>query len=618
MRNTLAYLALTTILLGCSHTQTEPAPLELRHHRADQAKDIATIHLSTILVWSWDDVTTAIQPEFSIDVNVTGPAIVATSQADEQYQRNSDITFGLSIGEPAGTTPSSVSQGGTVVSSGNSKAPKAGSSDSTANSADSGSGSAVNGGAGSSAQKNVSSGQSSTQSSGNGSASQNSKNAKATAGQQTLALSDAMTRLQATNALYQEAGLLNNFTKGLIQRPGYVPFIIRSQLTVLPKYRQEPYDLFVSLKVEPKVPPKTDLDQPAIVVVPLLVTDSIEAVQISDLSQLAQQIQLGLSAGISMEKITAQTRQSINQLSSSLSYRPNSLFAIGKSDVNELLVRMGANRFGNDYELEPLAHSISFVALINRKLLEKEGAEGAEFPLKITATPTYRDALIDDPDATKNDVVGGPITDSFVLLINPYAYRTGDQTFDWFCPADDSVVVVNDSATAATATVRGLLPWGNRQAYGDISGNLKDGRSVRFLSSLARQKDDGTMVLSWDSLSTAIPQSQWPRKWDFYLEARRLKTDANYKPDDPVSSCHMQVIVAETKSSNKNRSAKPPGAGKPAGSAKTSESAKPLPNQTQGSPTAAATPRTNQSSGPRRPNHKQTVPRQAAPSQPVS
>ncbi len=602
MRNALANLVLATALLGCAHTQTEPAPLLLPHHRADQAQDIATIHLSTILVWSWDDVTGAIQPNFAVDVNVAGPAIVATSQANEEYQRSSDITFGLSIGAPAGAKASAASQGGKAAGGAASKAPKSGSSSDTVDSTDSGSGSAADGGTGSSGQKNASSDQSGNQSGANNSASQNSKNTKGTAGQQILALSDAMTRLQATNALYQEAGLLNNFSKGLIQRPGYVPFIIRSQLTVLPKYRQEPYDLFVSIKVEPENPPRTDLKkQPPIVVVPLLVTESIEDAQISDLSQLAQQIQLGLSAGVSIEKITAQTRQSINQLSSSLSYRPNSLFAIGKSDVNELLVRMGANRFGNDYELEPLAHSISFVALINRKLLE---GEGAEFPLKVTATPTYRDALIDDPNATKKDAVGAPITDHFVLLINPYAYRAKDgQTYDWFCPADDSVVVVNDSATGATATVRGLLPWGNRQAYGDISGKLKDGRTVRFLSTLATQRDDGTMVLSWDSFSTAIPQTQWPQKWDFYLEARRLKTDSNYAPDDPISSCHMQVVVAQTKSATATGSAKPPG------------SAKPQANQ-EGRAAAAATPSKSQSPGAKVPAPKRAVPNGAAAAQP--
>jgi hypothetical protein len=541
-----ATAAATTIMFGCPSTPTAPPPILLPHHRADKADDIATIHLSTILVWSWDDVTTAIQPNFTVDVSLAGPAIVATSQANQQFQRNSEVNFDLSVGAPASTaTKASSALGRDQSQASNSGSPK--DSGKLSNSTK---GQSTDSGNGKNGQNNASSDESNAQSNPKSSGSQNSKGSNGATGQPALALSDAMTRLQATNALYQEAGLLNNFSKGLIQRAGYIPYIIRSQLTVLPKYRQEPYDLFVSMKVEPEQPDLHDEPgAPPIVVVPLLVTESIEDAQVADLSQLAQQVQLGLSAGVSIEKITAETRQSINELSSSLSYRPNSLFAIGKSGTNELLVRMGANRFGNDYELEPLAHSISFVALINRRLI-KEGS--SQLPMKITATPTYRDALIDDPHATKNDVVGGSITDHFVLQFNPYAYRTKDSSgqpliYDWWCPDATTVVVLNDSPTGATATVRGLLDWGNRQAYGTLYGTLKDKSRVTFNSNLATRNSNGTVLLSFDSISGGVPRANWPKKWNFYLNITRLKTDANYKDDDPVNGCEFVPAVIEVK-----------------------------------------------------------------------
>lgn len=220
---------------------------------------------------------------------------------------------------------------------------------------------------------------------------------------------------------------------------------------------------------------------------------------------------------------------------------------------------MGANRFGNDYELEPLAHSISFVALINRKLV-KDGS--SQLPLKITATPTYRDALIDDPQATKNDVVGGSITDHFVLQVNPYAYRSkGDDgrpvIYDWWCPDSTTAVVLNDSPTGATATVRGILDWGNRQVYGTLYGTLKDKSTITFNSNLATRNSNGTVLLSFDSINDALPRANWPKQWNFYLNVTTLKTDANYKEDDPVGGCPFIATVVEAKNTNAQPAKKP-------------------------------------------------------------
>ena len=59
---------------------------------------------------------------------------------------------------------------------------------------------------------------------------------------------------QTALSLYQEVQLLNSYVRNAARRSGYIPYIMRLQVTVLPFARNQPYDVYADIAFPPPKP----------------------------------------------------------------------------------------------------------------------------------------------------------------------------------------------------------------------------------------------------------------------------------------------------------------------------------------------------------------------------
>jgi hypothetical protein len=530
-------------LCGCSSFQAPKRP-EVAHYRGSTGDDIASIHLATILIWSWDNVSHDIQPQFAIKPSSPDSAIAVTSQASSQLSLSNTLTLQAALGAnaphsaaPDSATKSDPSSGANKETTGNGSGTTSGSQQNSA-----GSNNATDGSAKTNAASNSGSAKTNgAGTSGDSTAGSNANvkgNSNRPGGTDTLALSDAITQLQMTNALFQEAGLLNNYTAGLIQRRKYIPYVVRIQLTVLPNHRQEPYDLYLTLKMRIDDSGSVPVVDP-LILVPLLVTDSMESTTSSIAENIASQIQAGISAGKVPASAGVDYRNAIDSINSALSNRPNSLFSIGKIDSTSLRIRVGANRFGNDFELEPKTHSISFVALVSRELFQ---GNYLSRQVNIEATPIFRDALFSDPQSTSSGIQGlqGSTTkDSFVLEAQPAIDSPINPTKEIICPGLQTVVYT-ESETGTTGTVNGTREWGNRPVVGYLEAQLEDKEIITFVSSITYRDAKGSIPFTFGRISPALGKRH-VKQWGTYMWVDKLRTDASFEKDVPYIDCANHI-----------------------------------------------------------------------------
>jgi hypothetical protein len=501
----IALLLLLALMSACAALKP-PEPPPDTHYRSMNGDELASIHLATVLIWPWDNVSHSIQPTFKVNVDSPESAIVVTSSSSSGYRQSNTLDLGVSFAPPlpAEATKSPEQAPGEGGSSdliqGGSSAPPQGASGAGGNS--------------SKGSKNASS----------GAAPPANKSTGSQPSQASLGLADAITQLDVTNALFQEAGLLNNFTNGLMQRQDYIPYVIRLQVTVLPKHRQEPYDLFLNLGFSLTDGAAAQHVPKPIIVVPLLVTDSIEASHESISVDLTSALQAQLSAGVSLAKANAELKNTVDIVNSALSNRQNSLFSIGKVDDTTLVVRVGANRFGNDFELEPKTHSISFVMLISRFLFT---AATLSKEIQITARPIYQDALSTNPKVS--GVEGPAVPETFVLESTPAITTSSDRAFEVWCPPAQTVAVT-ESSNGVQGVIYGVRDWGNRSVIAFLSANVDNQKSIDFASAQTFRTIDGTIPLRFGPIAAVIGKTH-VASWDIGLHVSKLRTDASYYTD---------------------------------------------------------------------------------------
>jgi hypothetical protein len=546
------WLLVVLCSLGCATPQRLPQKMHYRPNTgtdAEKATDIASIHLAAVLVWSWDKVTHDIQPQFTINATSPTSAIQITSTSSNQFQDKTSVSVQAQFGAP---TPSS--EVASTAKPGTSNIAGAGQANTSASQTDT---SKAAGASGSSSPSSSAPSANTAAPAGQG---------KSTSNTDVSALSDAITELQMTNALFQEAGLLNNYTSGLLQRREYVPYVVRLQLTVLPNHRQEPYDLYVdiALTARPNSDPSS-LDNPELeplIVTPLLVTDSIEETHNVTSEDLARQILAGIQAGSVSAKAGLNFQSVVESVESAVSNRPNSLFSIGKKDISTLRVRLGANRFGNDFELEPRTHSISFVAFVKRSLFHGSGSLLYAYePIDVSATPTYVDALIDDPKRTPGRLTGTPVKETFVLESWRAAAKSENPTTEIFCPGTQTITYTESDSGITAGSVNGNRDWGNRGVVGYLAAELPDeiiaGKPeknvITLVSAKSYQNAQGSIPLSFSGISPAI-KGKKVKRWYTYVFVDKVNTDTSFNTGDPYINCATSLdsvfVAAPQKAGN--------------------------------------------------------------------
>jgi hypothetical protein len=183
-------------------------------------------------------------------------------------------------------------------------------------------------------------------------------------------------------ALYQEVQLLNRYVFDAAIPNGYVPFVVRLQLTLLPRYRGAPYDAYSSIsffttgprrlnetvwarttKEDAEVPPEIAGSAPR--VLPLLVTDNLEAALATDEYERSRRLALSAAgtAGTTMVGVGAERSKGLTEQSAGLDL--NSLLTVTRLSENTLRVRLGAMQQGSSrFAMVPRTHKITLLVMV--------------------------------------------------------------------------------------------------------------------------------------------------------------------------------------------------------------------------------------------------------------
>ncbi len=204
---------------------------------------------------------------------------------------------------------------------------------------------------------------------------------------------DAMMEVWTANSLYQEVQILNRVLRDAVIPKGFRPYLVRLQVSLIPRRRHQPYDAYTTLSFfspevqiagagsspAPRSAPSVSLRAGATagastggtgpVVLPLLVTDNLEASVVSRSQQDAQRLALSLLAlpGDFAGKLSADLFA--NEIQGQVAGRDlNSLLTMARVSPNTLRVRIGAMAESTaDYAMVPRNHNITLLVMVPEK-----------------------------------------------------------------------------------------------------------------------------------------------------------------------------------------------------------------------------------------------------------
>lgn len=217
-------------------------------------------------------------------------------------------------------------------------------------------------------------------------------------------------------ALYQEVALLNRYVTDAAVRRGYTPYVVRMQVSLLPRVRNAPYDAYTTVSffpwdeaLLPRIPIRlADAPDPtsrpasgcgpAPVVVPLLVTDDVETTRASHSVDTVRQYALALSALLRGFSLSADVERYTDELVTTAGRDYNSLYTVSRLAENTLRVRMGAPRTSTgQHFMLPQTHNVTAL------LMMPEGADPAAARSAVALARTeFVDAETGDPLAPRD------------------------------------------------------------------------------------------------------------------------------------------------------------------------------------------------------------------------
>jgi len=209
-------------------------------------------------------------------------------------------------------------------------------------------------------------------------------------GRPSLESPDPMLMYWSATSLYQEVQLLNRYVRDAAIPPGFRAYLVRLQISLMPKRRNEPYDVYTTLSFfSPAVAPREsespaastgdgltiatplragefgagDLEGPK--VMPLLVTDNLESTQHSRAAESVRRMALSLlSFGGWATQLNADLMQ--QQLQAEVYGRDlNSLLSVARVSENSLRVRIGAMQQATaNFAMVPRNHNVTMLVMV--------------------------------------------------------------------------------------------------------------------------------------------------------------------------------------------------------------------------------------------------------------
>lgn len=183
---------------------------------------------------------------------------------------------------------------------------------------------------------------------------------------------DGERKLRLLTALEEQIVTLNHRLMGMPVQPGYKAFLVSLLVSVQPLSRQLPYDTTLKIGFAANVFQSGiayDNDAPPIYTMPILATDFQEATNQSVSSDFRTDLGLTGAASQGMAGASGNLASTTERSRNSRALRPNSLFTVGNDDSGHVLLRLGANRIGDKYEMIPQVHELPVVILVDDRLL---------------------------------------------------------------------------------------------------------------------------------------------------------------------------------------------------------------------------------------------------------
>jgi hypothetical protein len=253
---------------------------------------------------------------------------------------------------------------------------------------------------------------------------------------------DPMMKYWAALALYQEVQLVNRYLRDAAISASYAPYLVRLQVTFMPRTRDEPYDVYSTISFfggdfpdhvvyprrhwwqRPRLPsaqalvdslgkegpPWTGASSPdGVRIIPLLVTDDIETAIESRSVERVQQFALALEAMIQGVSAAADVQNSYDKLQAVVAHNYNSQFTVARASENTLRVRFGAaQQAAAHYAAIPQTHNVTLLVLVPKadlkcnppryvhlvsKMTMLDAKTGEELPAPGTELDAIRKAL---------------------------------------------------------------------------------------------------------------------------------------------------------------------------------------------------------------------------------
>lgn len=174
---------------------------------------------------------------------------------------------------------------------------------------------------------------------------------------------NAVLHYQLATALKQEVAMLNSYIRDAPRKAGYSPFIVRVQVAVRPQARYTPFDAEVDLKFGCESQAGSTCGQP--IVVPLLVTDSIDAGSTSSLQRNLASLGLAIGAMKGKLGLFSNFGSRSEDTVSALGWQYDSVLNVARLGAQTLSARMNAMPSGHArFELLPRVHNITALLLV--------------------------------------------------------------------------------------------------------------------------------------------------------------------------------------------------------------------------------------------------------------
>lgn len=206
---------------------------------------------------------------------------------------------------------------------------------------------------------------------------------------------DAMMEYWTANGLYQEVQIMNRVMRDAVIPQGFRPYLVRLQISLIPRRRHQPYDAYTTLSFfspDPEAPATKGAGATAMaalpevsfraadpsgassggtgpVVLPLLVTDNLESSLQHRSSEETTRLALSLLAlpGDFATKLSADMFS--QQFQGQVAGRDlNALLTVARMSQNTLRVRIGAMAESTaDYAMVPRNHNVTLLLMVPDK-----------------------------------------------------------------------------------------------------------------------------------------------------------------------------------------------------------------------------------------------------------